>query len=186
MASNDYHFITEWHVQSTLQEVAEILSNAPDLMRWWPSVYLNVSELEKGDANGLGKVIDLYTKGWLPYTLRWQFRVTESNAPYGFKLEASGDFVGRGIWTFLQEGGTVKIIYDWKIRADKPMLRYLSFIMKPVFSMNHHWAMAKGEESLKLELLRRHAQSAEEQARVPAPPQPTWVINRPPHPQQAL
>jgi len=45
--------------------------------------------------------------------------------------------------------------------------------MKPIFSANHHWAMAKGEESLKLELARRHATSAEELARIPAPPQPT-------------
>ncbi len=186
MASNDYHFITEWHVESILQEIAEILGNGPDLARWWPSVYLNVKELETGDATGVGKVIDLYTKGWLPYTLRWQFRVIASNAPYGFTLEAWGDFVGRGIWTFEQEGNTVKITYDWKIRADKPLLRYLSFVMKPIFSMNHHWAMQKGEESLKLELARRHAKSAEERARIPAPPQPTWVINRPPQTQQAL
>jgi hypothetical protein len=185
MASNDYHFITKWHVQSTLQEVAEILGNAPDLARWWPSVYLNVRELKKGAPDGIGKEIDLYTKGWLPYTLRWQFRVTETNGIYGFQLEASGDFVGRGIWTFEQQGNTVKIVYDWKIRADKPLLRYLSFIMKPIFSMNHHWAMEKGEESLKLELLRRHAKSAEERSRIPAPPQATWVVNRPPQPQNA-
>jgi hypothetical protein len=185
MASNDYHFITEWHVNSTVEEVAEVLGNGPDLMRWWPSVYLNVRELETGDAKGIGKVIDLYTKGWLPYTLRWQFRVTESNAPYGFQLEAWGDFVGRGIWTFEQQGEMVKVIYDWKIRADKPLLRYLSFMMKPIFSMNHHWAMEKGEESLKLELAQRHAKSAEERAWIAAPPQPTWVINRPPQPQQA-
>jgi hypothetical protein len=185
MASNDYHFITEWHVESTIQEVAEIIGNGPDLMRWWPSVYLNVEEREPGDATGVGKVIALYTKGWLPYTLRWQFRVTESNPPYGFKLEAWGDFVGRGIWTFEQQGNSVKIVYDWKIRADKPFLRTFSLIMKPIFSQNHHWAMKMGEESLTLELARRHAKTAEERALIPAPPQPTWVINRHPQMQKA-
>jgi len=54
-------------------------------------------------------VIDLYTKGWLPYTLRWQFRVTESNPPLGFTIEAWGDFVGRGIWTFEQDGDVVNV-----------------------------------------------------------------------------
>lgn len=178
MANNEYHFITEWRVESTLQEIAEVLGNGPDLTRWWPSVYLKVIQLEKGDERGIGTVIDLYTKGWLPYTLRWQFRVTESNAPHGFTLEAWGDFVGRGIWTFEQQGNTVKIVYDWKIRADKPLLKYLSFIMKPVFSMNHHWAMSKGEESLKLELARRHAKTPEERALIPPAPPATWVINR--------
>jgi hypothetical protein len=173
MSSNEYHFITHWRVESTLEEINKILGDAPDLPRWWPSVYLQVKELEPGDKDGIGKVIDLYTKGWLPYTLRWQFRVTASQYPAGFTLQAWGDFVGRGIWTFAQDGAFVNITYDWKIRADKPLLRYFSFIMKPIFSANHHWAMSQGEESLKLELARRHAQTPAERALVPPPPPPT-------------
>src|SRR5687768_1039190 len=53
MASSDYHFITHWHVQGTLEEVARIIADAPDLTRWWPSVYLDVEELDPGDASGL-------------------------------------------------------------------------------------------------------------------------------------
>jgi hypothetical protein len=170
MASNDYHFITHWRVQSAVEEVSDIIGNGPDLVRWWPSVYLQVKELEPGDEQGIGKVIDLYTKGWLPYTLRWQFRVVESRYPYGFRLEAWGDFEGRGIWTFEQDGVWVNITYDWQIRADKALLKYLSFIMKPIFSANHEWAMRKGEESLKLELMRRHAPTVAERAKIPAPP----------------
>jgi hypothetical protein len=97
MAANEYHFITHWHIKGTVKEVSEVLSQATDLVRWWPSVYLDVQETEAGDENGIGKVIHLYTKGWLPYTLRWSFRVIESQYPYGFTLEAWGDFVGRGI-----------------------------------------------------------------------------------------
>ena len=172
-ATNDYHFITVWRVESTIDEVSTILGDAADLVRWWPSVYLEVKVLEPGDERGLGKVVSLYTKGWLPYTLRWSFRVTEIRND-GFTLVASGDFEGRGIWTFEQDGAWVNITYDWKIKAEKPLLRYFSFIMKPLFSANHRWAMAKGEESLKLEIARRHAASAEELARIPAPPQPTF------------
>lgn len=173
MASNEYHFITHWRVASTVEEITQILRNPADLMRWWPSVYLDVQEVEPGDAQGLGKVVGLYTKGWLPYTLRWQFRVIEVNHPYGFALEAWGDFVGRGIWTFAQDGDWVNITYDWKINAEKPLLRYLSFLMKPIFSANHRWAMARGEESLRLELARRRAATEEERNRVPAPPLPS-------------
>ncbi len=153
--SNEYAFTTHWRVQSTCQEISDILGNGPDLVRWWPSVYLDVQEVEPGDANGLGKVIKLHTKGWLPYTLRWQFRVTENRAPYGFSLEAWGDFVGIGVWTFVQDGSWVNITYDWRVRADKPLLRTFSFVMKPIFSANHHWAMRQGELSLQRELARR-------------------------------
>ncbi len=176
MSSNEYQFITTWRVKATLTEINDIIGNAIDLPRWWPAVYLEVKELEKGDEYGLGRVIDLYTKGWLPYTLRWQFRITEVRYPHGFTLEAQGDFVGRGIWTFEADGEYANITYDWKIRADKPLLRYFSFIMKPIFSANHRWAMQKGLESLQLELARRHAYTAEERARIPLPPQPTFHL----------
>jgi hypothetical protein len=178
MASNNYHFITRWQVQGAVEEVADILGDAALLSRWWPSVYLKVEILEPGDEQGVGRVVSLYTKGWLPYTLRWQFQVTESHYPHGFTLQAQGDFEGRGIWTFEQAGPWVNVIYDWKIRADKPLLRYFSLIMKPIFSANHRWAMAKGEESLRLELARRHAGTPEEARRVPPPPPPTWPTPR--------
>ncbi|HXG91732.1 MAG TPA: SRPBCC family protein [Blastocatellia bacterium] len=178
MAANEYHFITRWRVEGAINEVADILKDAASLPRWWPSVYLDVQVLEPGDEEGIGKVVSLYTKGWLPYTLRWQFRVTESRYPEGFGLEAWGDFNGRGVWSLEQDGEFVNITYDWKIRADKPLLRALSFLLKPIFSANHRWAMARGEESLKLELARRHARTPEDAARVSPPPAPTFIRMR--------
>jgi hypothetical protein len=65
------------------------------------------------------------------------------------------------------------VSYDWNIRAAKPLLRYLSPLLKPVFAANHHWAMRMGEISLKLELARRRARTPEELARIPPPPGPT-------------
>ncbi len=153
--SNQYHFTTHWRFQSSIEEIATILSDASDLVRWWPSVYLHVRETSAGDANGIGKEFALYTKGWLPYTLNWSFRVTESNPPHGFALEAWGDFVGTGRWTFVQDGAFADVTYDWKIRADKPLLRYLSPLLKPLFRWNHEWAMRQGEISLRRELQRR-------------------------------
>ena len=178
MAINDYHFITHWRVPGTVEEVTKIIGDAVDLPRWWPSVYLDVRELEPGDERGVGKVIDLYTKGWLPYTLRWKFRVSEIGERT-ITLQAEGDFVGRGIWTFEQDGDWVNIIYDWKITAEKPLLRSLSAVMKPIFSANHRWAMAKGEESLLLELARRRAKTPAEREQIPPPPGPTTTSTLP-------
>jgi hypothetical protein len=172
MSANEYHFITHWRVPGTVEEVADILADAPDLTRWWPSVYLDVQETKPGDEGGIGKEVSLYTKGWLPYTLRWHFRVTESNYPHGFALKAWGDFDGRGEWTLRQAGNWVDVTYDWRLRAEKPLLRYLSFLMRPVFEANHRWAMARGEESLRLELARRAA-VAHQRDLLPPPPGPT-------------
>jgi hypothetical protein len=178
MSSNDYHFITQWRIRGTVDEVSAILGDAADLPRWWPAVYLEVQVLEPGGTDGVGRVVELYTKGWLPYTLRWRFRVTESRAPHGFALEAWGDFVGRGVWSLAQQGESVAVTYDWKISAEKPLLKRLSFLLKPIFAANHHWAMARGEESLKLELLRRRTHDERERAAIPAPPGPTFWSRR--------
>jgi hypothetical protein len=114
----------------------------------------------------------LVSKGWLPYTIHWEFVVVESRYPFGFTIEAIGDFVGRGVWTFLQDGPIVNVTYDWRIRAEKPLLKTLSPVLRPMFEANHRWAMAQGEASLKLELERRRATSEAVRAAIPPPPGP--------------
>jgi hypothetical protein len=175
LPANDYHFITRWQIpDTTIDEVFAILADPTALTRWWPSVYLDAQILKPGDENGIGREIALFTKGWLPYTLRWDFTVTEVQRPTRLALAARGDFVGRGIWTLVQMGTAAAITYDWRISAEKQILRTLSFLMKPVFSANHRWAMEQGERSLLLELRRRRATTPEELAAISAPPPPTF------------
>jgi len=161
----EYAFFTRWRLRATAQEVYDVLADPFGLARWWPSVYLEVKELAPpdpagraqggSDKAGMGRVIGLHTKGFLPYTLRWNFRVTESTPPTGFKLVAHGDFEGTGVWKLQQDGDFVDVTYDWRISAEKPLLRYGSFVLRPFFAANHRWAMARGEESLARELERR-------------------------------
>ena len=172
MTTNEYYFTSRWRVEGTCGEVADILGDPLSLPGWWPSVYLEVRQLEPPDARGVGRRVALVTKGWLPYTLRWEFHVVESRYPHGYTIEANGDFDGRGVWVFEQVGRFVEATYDWRLRVEKPLVRRLSFLLKPLFEANHRWAMARGEESLKLELLRRRATSDAARGAVPVPPGP--------------
>ena len=182
MPANEYHFVTTWRVPATREEIAAILGDAEGLARWWPSVYLRVRVEAPGDERGLGKVVELWTKGFLPYTLRWQFEVTRSDPPHGFRLEARGDFVGTGIWTLTPvraaadaRGPLTNVTYDWTVVAEKGVLKTFSTVMKPIFSANHHWAMRRGEESLRLELARRQvARDPLLSTAIKAPPGPTF------------
>jgi hypothetical protein len=150
---NTYHFTTQWQVEATCETIYRIFENAEDLPRWWPSVYLDVKTLQKNDANGQGRIVALHTKGWLPYTMRWQSRLIASDFPHGFTIAASGDLQGRGVWRFEDAGaGKCDITYNWQVSAEKPLLKRLSWLLKPIFSANHHWAMRQGEASLKKEL----------------------------------
>lgn len=170
--STDYEFVTVWRVPGTREEVVTVLGDAAALKRWWPSVYLTVTPIAPGGPDGVGATFDLHTKGWLPYTLKWRLTVSEPVTLDGFALTAEGDLNGTGRWTFETDGPEVVITYDWRVSASKPLLRRLSWLLKPAFSANHHWAMARGEESLKLELRRRRSSAGS--TNVPEPPKPTF------------
>ena len=172
--ASDYHFVTVWRVPGTIAEVKDVLSNADTLPQWWPSVYLTVRRLEEGGPDFVGSVSELHTKGWAPYTLKWNLKLTEPITDEGFAIEALGDLTGTGRWTFEQDGPEVVITYDWRVAASKPLLRRLAWLLKPAFAANHKWAMAKGEESLRLEVRRRRATSDEERRRIPPPPPATF------------
>lgn len=172
MSSSSYHFISNWQIEASAEEVYSIITDSARLVEWWPAVYLDIKVLDKGDEKGLNKLIELYTKGFLPYTLRWKFRVVNIQKAKTVEIEALGDFIGHGKWTFEENGNNkCNVTYDWKIEAKKPLLKKLSWLMKPAFSANHEWAMKKGEESLKLEILRRKG------LQVSPPPKPTFPHN---------
>ena len=175
-----YAFRSVWRGTGTTDEVRDVLADGPSLPRWWPAVYLSVDTLKEGEESGLGAEVTMFTKGWLPYTLRWTLRVTEPITDTGYALIATGDLIGTGRWTFTQDGPEVVITYDWRVSASKPLLRWLTWLLRPVFAANHRWAMARGEESLRLELRRRRATSEAERRRIPPPPPATfgWLIGR--------
>ena len=140
----------------------------PDLARWWPSTYCEVVEMEPGDGEGIGSVHRLRARGGCRTPSDPPPGSVEARHPNGFTLDAWGDLAGRGEWSFSQDGEFVDITYDWRIRAEKPLLRLLSPLVKPVLRSNHTWTMNRGEESLKLELLGRRLPGAA----LPPPPSP--------------
>jgi Polyketide cyclase / dehydrase and lipid transport len=158
MSINAYELTTHWRVSASVEEVYDIISDASQLNRWWPDVYLKVDVLAPGDARGVGKHVRLLTKGRLPYTLRWEFTTIDARRPSTLILSAHGDFEGTGAWSFEQDGEWVNVGFDWRVRVEKLPLRCFSFPLKPIFAANHRWAMARGEERLKLELNRRRCE----------------------------
>ncbi len=157
MPAHEYAFTTRWHVAATCEEVFAILEQPEDLPRWWGQVYLGVVNLTPARSEGIGRRIALTTRGWLPYTLRWTLEVTGVQVPHRIAFRATGDFDGGGVWTLTPAPGGVDVRLDWQVVAQKPLLRRCSFLLKPLFAANHHWAMARGLEGLRRELDRRRA-----------------------------
>jgi hypothetical protein len=175
MASNDYHFFTHWRVRGDIEEVYAILADGASIARWWPAAYRKAHPVDLGDGQEGRNAVYMVARGWLPYTLGFHCRLLESRAPTYLRVEAQGELDGEGVWRLAQDGLWVDVTYEWTVKATKPLLRYLSFILRPLFAVNHDWVMMKGEESLKVELARRHARTPAEQARIPAPPGPSPI-----------
>ena len=105
MPTAEYRFIDRWRVEAGVAEVADIIEDALSLPCWWGSVYFEVNELEPGeDKHGIGKLISVRAGGWLPYTLRIDFRTVESRYPHGFTMDATGDLEGK-VFGFLSRTG---------------------------------------------------------------------------------
>jgi hypothetical protein len=155
MQPQQFYIPTVWRIKGTAEQVYDVLSKPRDFPRWWPEVYLEVREVKAGDADGVGRVMALRTKGKLPYELHWQAEMTAAARPQRMSVRARGDLDGRGEWRFNQDGEWVVITYDWTVLATKPWMIVLAPLLGPVFVWNHKWAMQRGFEGLARELARR-------------------------------
>ena len=151
---------TTWRVRGRIEDVAKVLSEPEEFPRWWGDVYLSVKTLKAGDANGIGQTVAVYSKGWLPYRLNWQGTLVENRMPTSWTVEATGDLVGRGIWTLTQRGDAAEVFYDWSVSSDRLLFRLLAPLFRQLMISNHRWAMAKGEAGLQAELARRGLSTA--------------------------
>ena len=151
---------TTWRVRGRIEDVAKILSEPEEFPRWWGDVYLSVKTLKAGDANSIGQTVAVYSKGWLPYRLNWQGTLVENRMPTSWTVQATGDLVGRGIWTLTQTGDAAEVYYDWSVSSDRLLFRVLAPLFRRLMISNHKWAMAKGEAGLRAELARRGMSTA--------------------------
>jgi polyketide cyclase/dehydrase/lipid transport protein len=152
-----YRFVTHWRVEGRCEDVADILEDVDTIPQWWRSVYRSARVIERGGAHGIGRIVEVTTKGFLPYTLRWTYHVTQVDYPHTSTLVAHGDLEGEGHWQFAQDGGDVNITYEWAVRARHPLIRRLHRLLAPLFAANHNWTMNDGLRGLRRRLQMAHS-----------------------------
>jgi uncharacterized protein YndB with AHSA1/START domain len=150
-----YEIVSRWSVPGAIEDVYDVLTDGESRALWWPEAYASVRKVEPGDTEGRGRVDAIVTRGFLPYDVNWRLKVLDAAPPTMIRVEASGDLCGLGEWRLTQRGAAVELVYTWRVRVEKPWMRRLEFILKPLFTMNHNWIMRHGEAGLKRELARR-------------------------------
>ena len=145
LADNEYLFVDEWDVAAPPQAVFDALADARTYPKWWTPVYIDV------DADGppvLGKVSKQHFKGRLPYHLHTQSKITRLEPPHVVQGDVEGDLRGRGTWTLTPTATGTHVRFDWKVYADRKLLRALTPVLRPAFRWNHNWAIERAMEGL--------------------------------------
>ena len=143
--AREYVFIDEWDVDAPQEAVFEALADARTYPDWWRPVYLAV---RTDGPPAVGRAADQEFKGRLPYHLKTRSEIVHMDPPREFEVEVTGDLTGRGIWTLTPTDGGVHIRFDWRVLADRPLLRYLTPILRPLFRWNHAWSIERAAEGL--------------------------------------
>ena len=141
----EYVFVDEWDVDAPMEAVFDAIADARTYPEWWKPVYISV----QGDcAPAVGCRTRQYFKGRLPYKLRMTSEIVRYDPPRQFEVKATGDLTGRGVWTLTPTGRGVQVRFDWRVNADKPLLRVLTPLLRPLFRWNHNWAVKRAMEGL--------------------------------------
>jgi hypothetical protein len=74
---------------------------------------------------------------------------------------ATGDLEGEGRWTLRPVDGGCAVTYEWTVRANHAFIRRFSWLLRPLFSLNHNWTMQQGLRGLRRELTLRAKEKEE-------------------------
>jgi uncharacterized protein YndB with AHSA1/START domain len=140
-----YEFADEWDVAAPPEAVFAAIADAGTYPQWWKPVYIDV---EADGPPRVGAVSRQHFKGRLPYHLRTRSVVTALDAPRSVTADVDGDLRGRGTWTLTATHAGTHVRFDWRVYADRKLLRLLTPILRPALRANHNWAIARASEGL--------------------------------------
>lgn len=144
-AARGYVFLDEWDVDAPIEVVFDALADARTYPEWWKPVYI------AADADGppaVGVSSRQRFKGRLPYRLKTRSTIVRMEPPHEIEAEVVGDLSGTGIWMLTEKDGGTHVAFDWRVNADRPLLRNLTPLLRPLFRWNHDWAVARAMEGL--------------------------------------
>jgi hypothetical protein len=140
---NDYRFRNVWSLQAAAHRVFGALVDLASYPAWWPDVR-SVSRIDDDTA-------ELTCRALLPYALVFRLRRAEQDERSGrLRVDMSGDLEGycEGIVAAdPRRGARLEIAQE--VVVNKPLLRGLAPLARPVFLANHAVMMWRGQRGLR-------------------------------------
>ena len=138
--ANEYVFVDEWDVDAPPESVFEALADAGTYPTWWTPIY---REVDTDGPPAVGCASRQKFKARLPYALSTVSTIARLEPPHEFEVHVTGDLRGTGVWTLSQVEGKVHVRFDWRVHADRPLLRILTPVLRPLFRWNHNVAIKR-------------------------------------------
>ena len=142
-----YAFLTTWLIESSRDDVWEVLEDPLRWPEWWRGV-VRVSEVAGGDERRVGSRYRIVWRSRVPYELEFDFTVRALETGRWMKGEATGDLEGTGRWRLFSQDGVTAVVYEWNVRSTKRWMNLLGPVGRPVFEYNHDLVMRWGGEGL--------------------------------------
>jgi len=148
-----YRFLDRWVVDAPIDVVYDTIGDVLGYERWWTDFVIRATGDEAPPA--VGKSNELLVKSYLPFKVNFALEVLEVEAPRRILSRLSKDFEGTGEWTLVETDGVTTATLDWRPSVNKPLIRNLTPVLRPLFRSNHNWAMRHGERQIREYLLGR-------------------------------
>src|SRR5882724_3869897 len=148
MAAAYYVFIDKFIVPCSVATAYDYISNIEEYPRWWGKVYKKIITLHKVIPGQPGGKYKITIGGFLPYTLTIENEVTFIDKPHLIRFDANGDLWGKGEWIFKEVAEGTEVTFDWRVAANKKLIRWFSFLLKPLFKANHAFCVRKAKEGI--------------------------------------
>ena len=142
-----YEFVTVWRVKAPIDKVWKEIYHSEKWPEWWRGVE-EVTELKKGDDQGVGSIRRYTWRSALPYRLSFDVETVLVEPMKVIEGIARGELTGRGVWNLFERGGYVTARYDWNVETTKSWMNLISPLAKPLFKWNHDVVMRWGREGL--------------------------------------
>jgi polyketide cyclase/dehydrase/lipid transport protein len=157
MAFNAYRFIEQWTIPNfPPRDVYEVISDARLLPEWWRGVYLAVEPFDGAwERPRVGGRVRAIARGFLPYRLHFVLESTVLEPGKTVEVRIRGDLDGTWRAALSPGGRGTRVDIEEQVIAEKPLLRVLSPLLKPLFAWNHYWTSPRGEAGLRAYLADR-------------------------------
>jgi len=127
---NFYTFRSDWEVSHEPPDAYRALEAIEDYPSWWREVR-SVRQISEDEY-------ELTIRALLPYKLRFTGTIARQDRDAGvLEIGMRGDLEGFSRWTIRRSGAGSHLTFEEEARANKPLLRRLAPIARPLFRANH-------------------------------------------------